>query len=424
MNTNDSEHIAGILTSCGANPCDSLEESDLIVINTCAVREKSEEKLYSLLGRLNSIRVKKEKTFTIGVVGCVAQLHSAKLLERMPHIDFILGPDNYRQIPEIISSHFEEKIISTQWSQDWHEFPSALAQRASKVSAFVSIMEGCNNFCAYCVVPYTRGREKCRPASQILAEIQELAHDGYKEIQLLGQNVNSYIDPNSENFGFVELLEKVNTVDGIEWIRFITSHPKNFDRAIARAMKKSEKVCQQLHLPVQSGSTQVLHRMKRGYTREEYLQIIKDLRKLMPDICLSTDIIVGFPGESDEEFLETITLLEEVRYTNIFSFRYSPRPLTQAEKIPDDVPFAVKKARLIAVQNLQKNIQIETNQALVGSTIKVLCMGRSKKDQNIYSGRNVGYQVINFSSAKQALDKFVDVKITSYGPYSLRGHAL
>ena len=423
MNGNDSEHIAGILFSCGAKPSVSLEESDLIVINTCAVREKSEEKLYSLLGRLNSIKKKKEKNFTIGVVGCVAQLHRSKLLEKMPHIDFILGPDNYSKIPEIMSKHLEEKIISTKWRKDWHEIPAAQTLRTSQVSAFVTIMEGCNNFCTYCIVPYTRGREKNRPAPQILAEIHELAQNDYKEIQLLGQNVNSYIDPETK-IGFVELLRKVNTVEGIDWIRFITSHPKNFSADIATAMMESKRICNQLHLPVQSGSTSVLHRMNRGYTREEYLQIIKNLRSLMPDISLSTDIIVGFPGESDNEFHETMSLLEEVRYTNIFSFRYSPRPLTKAENIKDDVPFAVKKERLIAVQELQKNIQIETNQTLVDSTIKVLCTGRSKKDPNIFSGRNVGYQVINFSSKDEVIDQFVDVQITSCGPYSLRGHTL
>ncbi|MFC2160885.1 MiaB/RimO family radical SAM methylthiotransferase, partial [Acidobacteriota bacterium] len=254
MNGNDSENIAGILISCGAKPSASLEESDLIVINTCAVREKSEEKLYSLLGRLNFIGKKKEKNFTIGVVGCVAQLHRSKLLEKMPHIDFILGPDNYSQIPEIMSKHLEEKIISTKWRKEWQEIPDGQTQRTSQVSAFVTIMEGCNNFCTYCIVPYTRGREKCRPSSQILSEIQNLARSGYKEIQLLGQNVNSYIDPNSE-MGFMELLRKVDTVEGIDWIRFITSHPKNFSTPIATAMKESERICHQLHLPVQSGST-------------------------------------------------------------------------------------------------------------------------------------------------------------------------
>lgn len=423
MNDNDSEHIAGILNFHGANPSDTLEESDLIVINTCAVREKSEEKLYSLLGRLNSLKKKKGKNFIIGVVGCVAQLHRSKLLEKMPYIDFILGPDNYWQIPKMMTNLFKEKIISTDWSQDWHEIPAAQTLRTSRVSAFVTIMEGCNNFCAYCIVPYTRGREKCRPFSQILSEILELAHSGYKEIQLLGQNVNSYIDPNSKK-GFIDLLKKVNTIEEIEWIRFITSHPKNFSPDIAAVMKESKRVCRQLHLPVQSGSTSVLHRMKRGYTRENYLQIIENLRRLMPDISLSTDIIVGFPGESDKEFQETMSLLEKVRFTNIFSFRYSPRPLTEAEKNKAEVPFPVKKTRLMAVQNLQKTIQIKTNQFLVGSTIKVLCTGRSKKDPNIFTGRNAGHQVINFSSKKEVLDQFIDVLITSYGPYSLRGHTL
>ncbi len=423
MNGNDSEHIAGILLSCGAIPSVSPEESDLVVINTCAVREKSEEKLYSLLGRLNSIQKKSEKKFTVGVVGCVAQLQRAKLLEKMPQIDFILGPDNYSQIPEILSKHLEEKVISTKWRKDWQEIPSEQTLRTSKVSAFVTIMEGCNNFCTYCIVPYTRGREKCRPTPQILDEVRDLAQKNYKEIQLLGQNVNSYVDPETQ-MGFVDLLRKVNTIEGIDWIRFITSHPKIFSPDIATAMKESERVCHQLHLPVQSGSTSVLHRMNRGYTREEYRQIIKNLRSLMPDISLSTDIIVGYPGESNKEFQETMSLLEEIQYTNIFSFRYSPRPLTKAENFKDDVPFVVKKERLIAVQDLQKNIQIKTNQSLVGSTIKVLCTGRSKKDPNIFSGRNAGYQVINFSAKKDVKDQFVNVLITSCGPYSLRGHTL
>jgi len=269
-------------------------------------------------------------------------------------------------------------------------------------------------------VPFTRGREKYRPIQNILEEAEELASQGYKEIQFLGQNVNSYIDPESGN-NFSVLLRESNNIAGIEWIRFITSHPKNFTDEIAHTMKDAHKVCHQLHLPIQSGSTSVLKRMNRGYTRKGYLEKIALLRKLMPDIHLSTDIIVGFPGETQEEFQQTMSLLEHIKYTNIFSFRYSPRPLTAAVKKEDDIPFEVKKDRLIQVQALQKKIQFEKNKSLIGQTQKILCTGKSKKDPMVYSGRNAGYQVVNFNSPNDVLHQFIRVQIIACGPYSLFG---
>jgi tRNA-2-methylthio-N6-dimethylallyladenosine synthase len=421
MNENDSERIAGILAAEGAQPSDSLEESDLIIINTCAVREKSEEKLYSFLGRLSAL--KKRKNVTIGVVGCVAQLYKSEILDKKPFVDFIIGPDNYNTLSEIVRSDHAEKIISTAWSQDFHDFSPEMTLRGSQVSAYVTIMEGCNNFCSYCIVPYTRGREKFRPFQSIIQEIRDLSQKGYKEIQLLGQNVNSYKDPESGK-GFSTLLKEVNRTEGIEWVRFITSHPKNLTQDIAEAMSESEKVCHQLHLPIQSGSTSVLERMNRGYTREEYLKIITMLRSLMPNIRLSTDIIVGFPGETEEEFQHTLSVLDEVRFTNIFSFRFSPRPKTAASREKDSIPFEEKKKRLIQVQTLQKRIQLEFNSTLIGETMKVLCLGRSKKDSQVLSGRNEGYQVVNFPSQEDIIGRFVDVHITSCGPYSLIGEAV
>jgi len=281
-------------------------------------------------------------------------------------------------------------------------------------------MEGCNNFCSYCIVPYTRGREKFRPFQSIIKEIRDLSKKGFLEIQLLGQNVNSYRDPESGK-GFSSLLKEVSRTEGIEWIRFISSHPKNFTQDTAEAMSASEKVCHQLHLPIQSGSTSVLKRMNRGYTREEYLKIITMLRSLMPNISLSTDIIVGFPGETEEEFQDTLSVLEEIRFTNIFSFRYSPRPKTAASKEKDSIPFEEKKKRLIKVQTLQKKIQFEFNSSLIGATMKVLCLGRSKKDSQVLSGRNEGYQVVNFTSQEDVIGRYVYVRITSCGPYSLIG---
>ena len=421
MNENDSERIAGMLIKRGAKISQNLDQSDLIIINTCAVREKPEEKLHSLLGRLKPL--KKRKKFFIGVVGCVAQLSHSDLLSRKPYIDFIIGPDNYWQIPHILPSRSGEKVISTQWTRQWKEIPHTETFRKNKVSAYVTIMEGCNNFCSYCVVPFTRGREKFRPIENILREIKDLARIGYKEIQLLGQNVNSYTDPLTGT-SFPELLTEVNKSDGIEWIRFITSHPKNFTPDLIKTMKEAERICHQLHLPLQSGSTSVLKRMNRGYTRKEYLELIKDLRNSMPDICLSTDIIVGYPGETEVEFRETLSILESIKYTNIFSFRFSCRPHTSASKLHDDVPFEVKRQRLKEVQNLQKNLQLGMNKSLVGQVMRTLCLGKSKKDPNRYSGRNEGHQVINFKSDQNVIGQFVKVKITGYGPFSLKGEVI
>ncbi len=421
MNENDSERIAGILRAAGAAFSSSLEESDLIVVNTCAVREKSEEKLYSYLGRLASL--KKKKNIILGVVGCVAQLYKSEILDKAPFVDFILGPDNYGRIPDLLSCGHEEKCIATSWKRKFQDTPHELVARESDVSSYVTIMEGCNNFCAYCVVPFTRGREKFRPLEHILQEVQYLAQKGYKEIQLLGQNVNSYEDPDSGK-DFSALLKDIDHVNGIEWIRFITSHPKNFSEQIAKTMKEAEKVCRQLHLPVQSGSTSVLKRMNRGYTKEDYLNKISFIRDLMPDICLSTDIIVGFPGEREEDFEETLSILQEVRYTNIFSFRYSRRPLTAAARQSDTVSLEEKTRRLMELQKLQKSLQLELNKSLVGRTMKVLCSGKSKKDPQLFSGRNEGYQVVNFISKDDLPGRFADVRISSCGPYSLVGEEI
>lgn len=421
MNESDSEHIAGILSAAGAEPSADPENSDIILVNTCAVREKSEEKLYSLLGRLMSLK-KRNKNTILAVAGCVAQLHRSKLLDRFPGIDVILGPDNYQKIPELFSHPKEEKIIAADWNQAWPDSPPLPALRKSRANAYVTAMEGCNNFCSYCVVPFTRGREKSRPLSQIVDEINKLALRGYKEIQLLGQNVNSYCDPDTGT-DFPGLLRIVDTIPGIEWVRFITSHPKNFSADTASAMAESDKICHQLHLPVQSGSSSVLKRMNRGYTSDRYMEIVESLRLLMPDLCLSTDVIVGFPGETEYEFEETMRLLQAVKFTSIFSFRYSPRPETAAARLEDDVPFEDKKRRLIEVQTLQKKIQIELNRRSVGKRFKVLCMGRSKKNPDAFYGRNEGYQVINFTSGQNPVGRFIDVEITSSGPYSLRGVA-
>ncbi|MBC7361172.1 MAG: tRNA (N6-isopentenyl adenosine(37)-C2)-methylthiotransferase MiaB [Candidatus Aminicenantes bacterium] len=417
MNVNDSEHVASLLLKEGARPARSPEKSDLILINTCAVREKSVEKLFSYLGRLKE--QKERRGSVIVCLGCVAQLYREKLLKKFPYLDLVVGPPQYQALPLLLNNFLTEKRVLTEWKKSWVELPIVPETRESPVSAYVTIMEGCNNFCTFCVVPFTRGREKYRPLSAIIEEIKMLADRGYLEVQLLGQNVNSYRDPET-GAGLPELLGKIAEIDGIEWIRFLTSHPKNFTLEMAQAMASIRKVCHQLHLPLQSGSNRILEKMNRNYTKEDYLEKIDLLKSLMPDISLSTDIIVGFPTETEEDFEQTMEAVEQIHFTNIFSFRYSPRPLTAASRMRDDVPEEVKIDRLIRLQTKQKEIQLALNQKLIGQKLRVLCLGRSKKG-NLYSGRNEGFQVVNFTSPVDVSNSFVEVKITGCGPYSLHG---
>lgn len=417
MNVNDSEHIASLLRAEGARPALRAEDSDFILVNTCAVREKSVEKFFSYLGRLKELKEKRSSILVC--LGCVAQIYREELLRKFPHLDLVVGPGQYSAIPFFLKNLVKEKRVLIGRKKDWLELPITGEARESPVSAYVTIMEGCNNFCSFCVVPFARGREKYRPLSSILEEVKKLADHGYLEVQLLGQNVNSYRDPESEA-GLAELLARIAEVPGIEWIRFLSSHPKNLVSELGRAMASTKKICHQLHLPLQSGSNRILKAMNRGYTREDYLEKIELLRFLMPDISLSTDIIVGFPNETEEDFLLTMELLEKVRFSNIFSFRYSPRPLAAASKMEDNVPEETKINRLIQLQTKQKDIQLELNRRFAGQTTKVLCLGPAKKG-NLFAGRNEGFQVVNFSSDLDVSHRMVPVKITGCGPFSLHG---
>ena len=420
MNENDSERMAGYLVDAGAVPADSIENADIVVVNTCAVRAKSEDKLMSFLGRIRVL--KKRRPLLLGVSGCVAQLRKGGLLGPKTGVDFVIGPDQIHRLAAVAAESALQTVIATSRTRIWAEDRVA-PLRESAVSGFVTIMEGCDNFCAYCVVPFTRGREKFRPFEAILTEIADLASRGYVEIQFLGQNVNSYRDP-ATGRDFSELLRAAAAVEGPVWIRFITSHPKNFSAALAETMASTPKICRQIHLPIQSGSSEVLSRMKRGYSREDYLDRVRLLRALMPDIRLSTDIIVGYPGETEVEFRETLSLLEEIQFANIFSFRYSPRPLTAAARLADDVALDVKRRRLTEVQALQKEIQTAFHRSLVGRRERVLGTSRSKKDPAFFAGRNESYHVVNFKSEDDAIGRFVEVEITSAGPYSLRGRVV
>ena len=421
MNENDSEQIAGILTAAGSSQADGHESADIVIVNTCAVRQKSEEKLFSYLGRLSSL--KKKKTVLIGVAGCMAQVYNEKLFAKRPFVDFVIGPDCYAALPSFLKNVAGSKRLMTTQDKEWKRPEGVRPLRGGKTSAYVTIMEGCDNFCAYCIVPFSRGREKFRPLTGIFGEIRDLAAAGYKEIQLLGQNVNSYRDPESGR-DFASLLDEIGASSGIPWIRFLTSHPRNFNPETIRAMSRHPRICRQLHLPLQSGSTAVLKNMNRGYSWEEYLELVGRLRTALPEILLSTDIIVGYPGETESDFEATCRSLQEIRFANIFSFRYSPRPLTASSRLIDDVPLADKKRRLIHLQELQKSIQLEINRSFIGREIQVLCLGTSVKGNGLYAGRTEGYQVVNFSSSRDVIGRFVTVTINDAGPYSLRGEAV
>ncbi len=418
MNENDSEHLAGLLAGAGAVKAGTLEDSDIVIVNTCAVRGKSEDKADSFLGRLSALQ--KKRDVVIAVAGCSAQLRRGELLRRKPRIDLVVGPGRYHELPGLIAERARGGRIATDRSRAWREIGPDKTLREDPSSAYVPIMEGCDNFCAYCVVPFARGREKCRPMERVLAEVADVAAKGYKEVQLLGQNVNSYRDPGT-GAGFAALLDRVSRVGGIAWVRFLTSHPRDLSPEIARVMADRPTVCRQIHLPLQSGSTAVLERMNRGYTRAGYMEKIAMLKGLMPEISLSTDIIVGFPGETEEDFGATLSALEEVGYANIFSFRYSPRPRTAAARLTDDVPPEVKRTRLIALQDLQKRLQIARNRAFVGTTVRVLGTGESRKGGGRFTGRNEGFQVVNFTAPEDVRGRFVDVLVTDCGPYSLVG---
>jgi tRNA-2-methylthio-N6-dimethylallyladenosine synthase len=418
MNENDSEHIVGVLVSSGAAKAARPEDADVVIVNTCAVRQKSEEKLYSYLGRLSLL--KKKRHFVLGVAGCVAQVRKTDILEKWPSVDFVVGPDGYLDLAEIVQRAAEKPEVSTESGPEWREIGAGATARENPWSAFVPVMEGCDNFCAYCIVPFSRGREKFRPLGNVLAEVRDAAAAGAREIQLLGQNVDSYRDPGS-GLGLAGLLDAACAIPGPEWVRFITSHPKNFGDDIIRAMAAHPKICRALHLPLQSGSTPVLQRMNRGYTRETYLALVSRLRSGLPGILLSTDVIVGFPGETEEDFEATCAVLREVRFAGIFSFRYSSRPLTAAAAIPDDVPLEVKRRRLIALQALQKEIQIETNHSFVGRDLRVLATGPSPKGAGRFTGRTEGNLVVNFDSPADPTGRFLTVRLTGSGPYSLHG---
>ncbi len=356
MNKHDSEAVVGLLMEHGYEITENRNDANVFLVNTCSVRKHAEDKVYSMLGELRKLKKKKNRIDSIvGVMGCMAQKDKNGIFKRAPNVDFVCGTHNFHKIPEIIKSAIEQKTKINLTDMDKQVFVSpTLSSRENKSAAWVSIMRGCNNFCSYCIVPYVRGREVSRPSKDIIREIKELVHAGYKEITLLGQNVNSYGKGLNKNIDFSDLLELVHEIKDIERIQFVTSHPKDISLKLINALANLEKVSRYLHFPLQSGSDKILRLMNRGYTLSQYLDIVNKLRKRIPDIRLGTDIIVGFPGEKEEDFDQTCQTMKEIEFAQAYMFKYSPRDGTTAFKLKDDVTPQVKKDRLNKIINLQK----------------------------------------------------------------------
>ncbi len=396
MNDQDSDKMAGLLESAGFVQGDEAE-ADIIVLNTCSIREKAEHKVHSAIGRFKALKVAKPELVTV-VAGCVAQQEKTRLLKRSPEVDAVLGTHQIARLPQVVKEILEERrrSIHVELIHDVQSLHIPARTDQGRICSFVSIMQGCSNFCSYCVVPHTRGPEQSRPTEEIIAEAQALVSSGVREVTLLGQNVNSYGKDLAGDDSFVDLLTRLDAVRGLSRIRFTTSHPRDFGPDTADAVSRLAKVCEHVHLPVQSGSTRILAAMNRGYTREDYLGKIHDLRSKIPHVALTTDIIVGFPGETEEDFQETLSLLAEVRYDQIFSFKYSRRPQTEARNYTDQIPERVRKERLLAVHTLQDAITQDYARGMIGKKEEVLVEGFRSHTRQAF-GRTRSNKIVNFA---------------------------
>lgn len=427
MNQYDSDRIMRAMGRMDYTPTDQIEEADLILLNTCSVRDKAEQKVYSALGRMRELKAKK-KELIIGVGGCVAQQEGEGLLRRIPHLDLVFGTHNIHRLGQMVEEvrSLRNRPVETAFYRD--PFYMEEPERTSQVSAskaFITIMEGCDKVCSFCIVPYVRGREISRSSEKILKEVRQLARQGVQEVMLLGQNVNSYGKGPPGELTFPQLLHRINEINGVERIRFTTSHPQDLSAELIEAYAHLEKLCEQLHLPVQSGSDSVLKRMRRGYTRGEYLGRIECLQDRCPEVALSTDIMVGFPGETEEEFEQTLEILRAVEYDEIFAFMFSPRPQTVAGKIySDDVPEGIKKERLERVLNLQREISLRKNRAKIGCVEEILVEGPSKLRPGQIMGRTRTSRIVNVMGPENLIGIMAQVRITGAFANSLLGELL
>jgi tRNA-2-methylthio-N6-dimethylallyladenosine synthase len=420
MNVHDSEKVIGTLLQEGYRQVQTVEEAGLILYNTCSIRDKAEQKVFHRLADYKKLQAEGKK---FGVLGCVAQQEGEKIFERAPHVSMVCGSASYRNLPQMLVQIEEGKrTTGLDDRQTDHCFETEYTARTNPHRGYITIIEGCDKFCAYCVVPFTRGKERSRTSASVLAEARQLADLGYTEIQLLGQNVNSYLDPDAKK-SFAELLAAVGEVDGIARVRFTTSHPRDFGRDIVEALDAVPTLCDHVHLPVQSGSTRVLAAMQRLYTRDEYLERISWIHSAKRDLSITTDLIVGFPGENEREFEETLSLLNEVGYDSAFTFKYSPRPNTPAVGLDDAIPDAEKARRLAVLNEKQKQIQTNRNKRHLGQTIRVMVEGKNEARKQ-WVGRTSQIKVMNFTAPENAELKpgsYVDVRCTASFPNSLVG---
>ena len=424
MNQLDSDRIIHLMKQMDYELTERADEADLIILNTCSVRDKAEQKVYSALGRWRPL---KEKHGTLlGVGGCVAQQEGERLLGRVPHLDFVFGTHNIQKLPKLVSDARDRQARAAEVDfyrdASYLEDPTGLPE-VHGPKAFVTIMQGCNKVCSFCIVPRTRGREVSRPSDNIVREVKTLVRRGVKEVMLLGQNVNSYGLSNPDDVSFPGLLEKINDVEGLERIRFTTSHPQDLSPELVEAFANLEKLCEHLHLPLQSGSDTVLRRMRRGYDKSQYLERISRLRERCPDIALSTDIIVGFPGESDAEFEDTLAITADIDYDDMFAFTYSPRPRTIAAKLhPDDVGDEIKKERLRRLHELQDEISLRKNLSLIGQEHEILVEGPSRLGNGQLMGRTRTNRIVNIPSVSEiATADLATVRLVHASPNSLIG---
>jgi len=423
MNENDSEKLAGMLEFMGYSCTDTNEEADLIIYNTCCVREHAESKVYGHLGALKWLKYRKPDLI-IAICGCMMQQKEVVevIQEKYRHVDLIFGTHNLHRFPELLYRTYKSGRTVTSIDDDNGYIAEGIPiKHEHNVKAWVTIMQGCNNFCSYCIVPYVRGRERSRKLSDIMDEVRMLGRQGYKEITLLGQNVNSYGADLKDGSSFPELLRNLDDIDGIERIRFMTSHPKDLSDELISAMKECKKVCEHLHLPIQSGSNRILGEMNRKYTREHYFDLVEKIRTQVPGISITTDIIVGYPGETEEDFEQTLDLVKRVRFDYAYTFLYSKRTGTPAAKKQEQVDEETKKRRFEALVELQNSISKEINDKLAGSNVEILVEGSSKNNINMLTGRTRTNKIVNFKGDIGLTGRLVMVNITDTGTWSLEG---
>lgn len=420
LNENDSEKLAGMLEKMGYTKTSEMFEADVVLINTCCVRENAEERVFGKLGELK--KIKEKRNIIIGIGGCMMQEETMrdKIKRSYPFVDIVFGTHTLHKFPEDLNEAITKKQNVVDILDIDGEIHEGLPiKRNNSKQASVTIMYGCNNFCSYCIVPYVRGRERSRKPEDVISEIKDLAKQGFIEVTLLGQNVNSY--SGREDYGFADLLRDIDKIEGIERIRFISPHPKDFTDDVIDAIKTSKHICKLIHLPLQAGSNRVLKEMNRRYTKEQFLELVDKIRKQIPDVTFSTDIIVGFPGETEEDFEDTLDVVKKVGFEQIYMFIYSRRTGTRADKMENQIPEEVKHRRFDRLKELFESSIPENNMKYVGSVQKVLVEGISKNNENTYTGRTESNKIVNFNGTEELVGKIIDVKIIADHTWYLEG---